>query len=421
MKTKVLGLLAVCIGCSAAALAADVAARLELCCPLENSPAKGAAGHLRVPGEVFDRACNFPSDLRILDEAGVQWPFFVMIPADRTLSEARTPQVLNKAFVEGRDPHWELDLVLPSAGKAFIHNRLEIQTDGNEFVRRVEAFRDSADGEAARLAFGYLIGFQSNRNARNATVSYPDSDAERLHVRVYSDAKNANERFDLQQITVYSRTEIPAEYEPVPATRCPVPEKEPDERVQTFLLDTGFKNRPVERLTLDVTDRSFVRCVSVYGRNAGNEPWHSVGGGGIHRLETDEALTVPVRSACRWIKVEIRQDDNLPLEISGFRLEAVPRYVVFEAASDLPARLCFRGQDVPAPAYDLKKRVSETVAAALPVCETGAVQPNPQGAATSFFRAYSRIFGAAAVGAVSLLVVWIITGMMRRQQTGASG
>jgi hypothetical protein len=44
--------------------------------------------------------------------------------------------------------------------------------------------------------------------------------------------------------------------------------------------------------------------------------------------------------------------------------------------ADLPVRFCFRGLDVPAPAYDLSRRLSEDAARTLPVFETGAVTPS---------------------------------------------
>jgi hypothetical protein len=405
---------------TAAALCAQgddkgIAARLELCRPLADSPEKGAAGRVRIPGDVFDRSRNFPADLRILDEDGTQWPFFILTPSDRTLSEKWVSQILNKAFVAGRDPYWEFDLVMPEENRGAVHNRVEITTSGIDFVRRVEISRDTESEAPAHLGSGYLIGFPNNRNARNDTVSYPDSDAARMHVKVYTSAKNADEKFEVQSATVYYQNQISAERESVDALCCPVPEKETNERIQTLILDTGFKNRPVEFITFDVADPSFVRCVSVYGRNAENEPWHNAGSGEIHRLKKNEEFTVRVRTPYRWIKVDVRQDDNLPLDIQAVRLEAVPRYVVFEASSERSARLCFRGWDILAPRYDLKKRITEPAALALPIYELGVQKPNPQGAAPSVFRKYSRILGAVAVGVVSLLTIWIIISMMRRQ------
>ncbi len=415
MKKLLFGLL-LAAALSTYSSAAEIAGRFELCRPLESQPGKGSAGRLRIPGDVFDQARNFPADLRILDEAGTQWPFFMMTPSDRTLSEKQVPQILNKAFVEGREPHWEFDLLMPEKDRLAVHNRLEISTSGYDFVRRVEIFHDAENGTRAYLASGYLICFPENRDARNQTVSYPDSNAARLHVQVYTSAKNADESFNVQSAAVYCRNKIPAEREPVAAERCPVSDKETDERTQTFILDTGFQNRPVEFITFDVADLSFVRCVSVDGRNVGNEPWQSAGGGEIHRIGKDVETTIRVRTAYRWLKVNIRKDDNPPLDVREIRLEAVPRYLVFEAASELPARLCFRGWDIPAPHYDLHRRISEAEAMTLPFFATGSAVPNT-GVRICSFRKYSKALGGVAVGAVSLLTAWVIISMMRRQKS----
>jgi hypothetical protein len=416
MKKLLLGLL-MTAALSGHSRADEIAARLELCRPVLGSPEAGSRGRLLIPDDVFGQSLNFPTDLRILDEAGTQWPFFIMTPTDRTLSEKRIPQILNKAFVGGREPHWEFDLLLPEKDRLAVHNRLEINTSGRDFVRRVEIFRAAENGNQPHLASGYLICFPENRAARNQTVSYPDSDAVRLHVQVYTSAKNADETFDIHDVAIYCLNKVSAEREAVAAVRCPVPAKETADRTQTFILDTGFKHRPVEFITFDVAGTSFVRCVSVCGRNAENEPWKNAGGGEIHRLEKDVETTIRVQAAYRWIKVDIQKDDNLPLDIREIRLEAVPRYMVFEAASKAPARLCFRGWDIPVPGYDLKRRIPEVGALALPVFATGSTEPNKETRASSF-RKYSNVLGAVAVGAVSLLTIWIIVSMMRRQQSG---
>lgn len=392
-----------------------LASRFELCCPLAARLEKGARGRLRIPGAVFDQSRNFPADLRILDDAGTQWPFFIAKPADRTLSEKQIPKMLNKAFVGGTQPHWEFDLVMPEAASGAVHNRLEISTSGNDFVRRVEISRSKAGGLSAHLGTGYLVSFPDNRDARNNSIAYPDTDAPRLHVAVFTSAKNADEQFEVLRVAVTCQDRIAAEREPVAATRCPVPENEAGRRTQTFILDSGFKKRPVEFITFDVTDVSFARSVSVTGRNAENEPWQNAGGGEIHRFEKGEETSISVRAAHRWIKIEVRQDDNLPLDIQAVRLEAIPRYLAFEAAGGMPARLCFRGWEIPAPRYDLKTRTSEAAALTWPMIELQGMQPNAPVSSISLYRKYSGLIGAVIIGGVSLFVIWIIIRMMRQQ------
>lgn len=386
----------------------DLSSRLEKACSLANQPAKGELGRLRIPGDVFDQATRFPADVRILDEAGTQWPYFIVTPTDRTVSKKHTPQILNKSFVSGAEPHWELDLIMPGSGEPTVHNQLEISTTGRDFIRRVEIFH----GASAHLASGYLIDLSGHPDARNSTVAYPDSDAKRVHLKIYTSAKTTDDSFEVHQVSAYYLDRIPAERESVPAVNGPVPETEQSERNQTFILDTGFRNRPVEWITFDIADSSFVRAVSIYGRNAETDSWSSAGGGEIHRLGTDTSTTVSVRAPYRWIKIVTRQDDNLPIDVKDIRLEAIPRYFVFEAASDLPARLCFRGSEIRSPVYDLNRRLSESEALALPVYT---LNPSTDNAVCSpcIFKKYAKVFSGIAVGAVSLLTIWVILRMMR--------
>jgi len=413
VKKKILGVL-LFIALGAWGGETDLSSRFEQCCPLEENPAQGTVARLVIPGDLFDQARHFPSDVRLLDEVGTQWPFFITTPVDRTVSKKRIPQRLNQVFVRGNVSYWEFDLLVPEEAHGFIHNGVEIQTSGRDFVRRVEISRVSDAGDSAQIASGYLIHFPDNRNARSSTISYPSSDTDRLHVRVYARAKNAKESFEIKCVSLLFTDHIIAERETVPATRCSVSGKETDERSQTFILDTGFKNRPVEFITFDVADPAYARSVSVWGRNAGNDAWRRVGGGEIHRLEDDTENTVRIRATDRWLRLEIRKNDDLPLDIQSIQLEALPRILVFEATSTRPARLCFRGWDVPAPAYDLKRRTSEATTRSCPRIGTGPMNLNAQGASPSFFRTHTRLWSAIAVGAVSLLTLWVIIRMMRR-------
>ncbi len=62
----------------------DLSSRFEQCCFLEENPSQGTVARLVIPGDLFDQARRFPSDVRVLDEAGTQWPFFITTPVDRT-------------------------------------------------------------------------------------------------------------------------------------------------------------------------------------------------------------------------------------------------------------------------------------------------------------------------------------------------
>lgn len=391
----------------------DLAARLDYCADLSEQPEQNQYGRLRLTGEVFDQAYDIRKDLRILDQADTQWPFYLFVPQDKTVSVNINPKILNKAFVEGPTPHWRFDLAIPAEHAGDIHNRLEIITDGREFVRRVEIFR--CEKEQGRVAAGYLIRFPNQKHASNQIITYPDSNSSCLHVKVYTSARNAQEHFDLQRVQLYGQTHQPAEMEPVAFTEVDVSDRDQLKHAQTRILDTGFRNRPVHRIHFDVATPSFVRQVSVLGRNAENEPWRAVGHGEIHSLDDDAQHAIQINAHHRWLKIHILNRDNQPLKLTGLHLEARPHDLVFQAKSALPARLCFRGLDVPTATYDLHRIRAGKEDRTLPLYTLEPMRPNTPGSNRRLLQHLLRYAAPIAIGAVSLLVAWIIINMMKRQ------
>ncbi|WP_372846431.1 hypothetical protein [Pontiella sp.] len=393
--------------------AGSMAARFELNRPIAGAFAAGQVGRVALPGDLFAECRAFPNDLRILDDDGKQWPYYISVAHENTVEREQAAEIVNASFVDGAERYWQFDLLIPEVdGQARLHNRLELESSGLGYVRRVEVF--TATQPRGQIATGYLIRSSNHRNAGNRIVRYPATDAARLHVRVYANAKSATESFEVNRATVMHRVTLEAERETVAFSELAVPENESTDAAQTYLLDTGFENRPVEFVSFKVETASFVRGVYVLGRNRENEPWRSVGSGGIHRFGEEAKVEVPLRAQHRFLKIFVNHYDDAPLAIEGIVLEAIPRYAVFEAASAGTAALCYRAWDMKAPRYDLKGRLPAEAAAEAPVFTT--MEPRPNAAArTHPWRRYSKLLAALAVGAVSLLVVYVIVGMLRQQ------
>ncbi len=396
----------------------NLPARFDLERPLEGTFEAGQRGRVVIAGDIFGQVRNFPDDLRIIGSDGTQWPFFLHEPRETVVKRSIGLKILNSAWVYGPEPYLQFDIAIPDVGgKTPVHNRLELVTSGHAFVRRVEIFAGTEP--AGHMASGYLIEFSGRRDARNRVIRYPDSDLARLRVRIYPNAQSAGETFEVAGAFLQHRTEKEAEREAVPLTERPVDSLEQQKEAQTFMLDIRQANRPVEFIHFDVNDQSYTRCVSVYGRNNGSEQWRQVGGGEIHALPEDRNDTVKLHAHYRFLKVQVYHYDDQPLDIAAVRLEAIPRYLVFEAASAGPASLYFRAWDMAAPRFDLRSRINDREIDSLPVVDTLETRPNDVAKAQPW-RKYSKLLAGLAVGAVSLLVIWIIVGMLR-QQTSTAG
>ena len=390
--------------------------RFEQVRKIEGSFTVGDRGRIVVPGDVFGLSRNFPADLRILADDGTQWPFFLHLPKAISKQGTLNPEVLNRAFVSGRESYLRFDLVVPQKGGEIpIHNQVELITSGHDFVRRVEVFDEEGN---ALMAVGHLIDFSGQRGARNTIVRYPASDAGRLHVRIYSNAQNAGETVALTSAKLHYRNMVEAERERVVASEIPVSKGEQEPTAQTRMFDLGDPNRPLEFMVFDVQTPSFARSVSIYGRNEDHAPWVWVGGGEIHALQDDEQMEIKLHAAHRFIKLHVFHHDDQPLFIQSIRLEAIPRYLVFEAASRGQASLYYQAWNLKLPRYDLKGRIETKAITKLPMVQLLKATPN-SAAQSQPWRKYSKMIGGLAVAAVSLLVIGIIVSMLKQQKVGS--
>ncbi|VGO17025.1 hypothetical protein PDESU_05619 [Pontiella desulfatans] len=397
----------------------SMASRFELCRQIDGEFTAGQVGRVSLPGDVFAQCRSFPDDLRILDAAGKQWPFYLSVARSQVESRGQLAEIVNASFVDAEERYWQFDLVIPAVdGKVQPHNQLELRSSGNGYVRRVEVF--TAREPRGHMATGYLIRSAHHRNAGNRLVRYPASDAARLHVRVYANAKDATETFSVTRANVLHKVATTAERETVEYKALDVPENETTQTVQTFLFDTGFENRPVEFISFNVKTASFVRSVTVQGRNRENEPWQRLGGAGIHRYGDESKAEITLRANKRFLKIDIHHYDDVPLAVEAVKLEAIPRHLVFEAASAASASLCFRAWDMPTPRYDLEARLSKQTMAEAPLYPTLETRPN-EAAKAQPWRKYSKLLAGLAVGLVSLLVIRVIIGMMKQQAGDSQG
>ena len=406
------------IGCllSANAASEKLDAKLAMSQGIDGVFRPGQRGKLLVPDTVFDRCYNFPQDVRILATDGTQWPFFLYIPYPKTIDRTVEAEIINHSFVKGNNPYYQADIVIPKVeGETLIHNQMEISTTGRNFIRQVKLYSNEGDRPQALMTTGYLVNDSRHRNAENRVVRYPKSDFSRLHIRIYTNARDNSETFALDKISITYSAYLESEQAQIDYTQIEVPDSEIDDNAQTLMFDTQARNRPVESMVFDVANQSYHRSVSIYGRNEIHEPWDWVGGGIIHAWDNDVENTIKFSAKCRFLKVNVFHHDDLPLDINSVTLEAMPRYFVFEAATEGRANLHYGNPTVGRPRYDLRHRLTDETIEQLSEYQTLAVL-HEETSGVFFWKRYSKPLGALAVAVVSLLVLWVIFSMMRHMR-----
>ncbi len=384
---------------------------------LDGDFAEGGLYRLAVPGAIFDGCRAFPDDLRIIDETGQQWPFFLWTPSEKQDVRVVPSQTLNASVVEKPDRYLRQDLRIapdPETGRPREHNQVILRTPGRDFIRRVEVYGKEGEAPWAFLGSGYLVDYSRDARAANGTIRYPVSTLPLIQVRVFPNARDATEPLSIDHLCAGLCVTEPGELEPVPLTQMETPKDERTNECQVLVFDTGARTRPVERLTIRADDREYARSVRVSARNDETNVWRWVADGEIHRIGQDVQDAVGVKWASyRFLKLEVFHYDDRPLTNVRVEALAVPRYIVFEAGGGRKPELYY-GAKVEAPRYDLERRKGKEALSSAPVAKIEPRTDNVMHEVT-WLEKYGRWLAVLAVGAVSVLVLWVVLGMLKRQ------
>jgi hypothetical protein len=390
--------------------------------PLLGDFVPGQLYRVPVTGPVFDGSAHFPSDLRVFDAEGAQWPFYVWTPHDEKQRADVPVERLNTTEVMGPERYLRQDLRVqpdPRTGKAARHNRVTLHTPGRDFIRRVEVY-GSEDGDVwGRIGAGFLLETPGSSRTRNRSIDYGTSDYPYLQVRVYPNARNAEEPLSIERIHISHSRVKPGQWVEVPLTATELRDEKPAPHAQVLLFDTGAKGQPVERLSVRGGKADYVRFVRVYGRDSGTNSWRVVGSGEIHRLGKHMREHLSLRDcAYRFLKVEITHYDDPSFTEYAVRAEAVSRFLVVEAREGTAPALYYGARRIRAATYDLRRRRGPGQAATSPMRELGAREPSVLHRRVGF-GPWGRWLAALAVGAVSILVVAVIVSMLKQQGSQA--
>ena len=411
-------ILLVVLTCGAfAAVAAeeDLRVRFEWRQPLRSGLAQGGLYRIVVPPEVYDGSRMFPSDLRIINENGVQWPFYIWTPAGSVESQAVQAQLLNASTAE-RYVRQDVQ-IKPDArtGARREHSQVIVKTPGSDFIRRVEVYGSEDAKEWSLLAMGYLVDHSRDVHVSNNSIRYPVSTFPHLQVRVYPNARDATETVTLQGVFVMATEEKLGESEEIDLAGLDVSGDDLKEGCQVLVFDIGARNRPVEKLAVRAREREYARCIRVFGRNEDTNTWRWVADGEIHRIGKDIQDEVVLRgSAYRFLKIELFHYDDAPLGKVEVAARAVPRYLVFEAQGGMEPQLYYGSAAALSPRFDLARRKGDEEAAKAPLVRAGARVSN-QLHKVSGWGKWGPWLAALAVGIVSLVVIWSVVGMLKKQ------
>jgi Protein of unknown function (DUF3999) len=261
------------------------------------------------------------NDLRLL-RSGTEVPYVL-----RTLSGGRelkrfSPRITDRIAIPGVGTQAVLEIRESAA-----HNRLTIETDQTNFRQRVrvEGSNDGKHWGMIRRDGTIFDVSTSDQHASNLSVSYPDSTQRYLRITV----EGWRNPHAIRSVSMSFVRNLPAQREVV-AEVAPNVTSDRTTRASVLEIDLGF-DRPFDCIRFEPATGFFSRSVTV-SASRDKKKWEIAGFGTIERSAGGEQLSVYVPEHwARYVRGEVRNEDNPPLVFSRVRVQALRRQLIFPA------------------------------------------------------------------------------------------
>jgi len=327
---------------------------------------------LRLDSDVMRNAAPTLADLRLRDDTGGDVAYAVRRREKLGSSVTRESPMLDPVTTrEG-----SVRFVLDTGADRRPHGRVRLSVREQARNFRVPVRVEIADdGRAWRLVreAGFIYRLEGETKTADTSVSYPVTTARWLRVTVGPEKGQA---LPLAGAAIVIG-DAGRQEDRIPATLVER-DAESMRRTTRVVLDLRSR-RPADRVELDVGERTFHRVVLV---EAGDDrkTWRWVGSGAISAVDVAgirerlSSVRFP-ETAARYLRLTLQNLDEPPLTVTGARVFAVKRSLVFEAT---PGRTYVLDYGNPAAvAHRADARIPPLVANPLPTATLGATRPVP--------------------------------------------
>jgi uncharacterized protein DUF3999 len=361
---------------------------------------------VRLDADVLRDATPTLSDLRLRDDTGGDIPYAVRRREQIGASVMRESPMLNLVTT----PEGVVRFVLDAGPDRRPHGRVRfiIRDQARNF--RVPVRVELADdGRAWRLVreAGFIYRVEGETKTADLSVPYPLSTARWLRLTIGPEKGQA---LPLAGAAIVVGDTAREEHR-VPAALVER-DAESMRRTTRVVLDLRSR-RPADRVELDLGERAFQRVVLV---EAGDDrkTWRSVGSGAISAVDVAgirerlSSVRFPETSA-RFLRLTIQNLDEPPLTVTGARVFAAKRALVFEATPGRTYVLDYGNPAAVAPREDPRVPLRREP---LPTATLGATRPVP--APPSAPWAVSQLFATWATTAMAGLALGSLGWRMAR-------
>ncbi len=194
-----------------------------------------------------------------------------------------------------------------------------------------------------------------------------------------------------------------------------------DAKACTTLVTFTTRRQPVTVVTLLTDDSNFSRSATVEGETeTAPRTWQLLSSGTLSRIRIggtrQEQLTLTLPgSRYRKYRVSLRDMDNPPLNITGVRIRHNLVEGLFFPKTPAAHRLCYGGQECPAPVYDVASVLGRVIPESVQPWKVGEERANPDYSTKCAFRLCSGKTGMViALGVMAVILLVFVARLARK-------
>jgi hypothetical protein len=350
---------------------------------------------LEITPPLYDTAKRDLADIRLIGADGLQKPYLIITPRDVSKRYRYSLKMINKSTdADGNS------LVTLDFGKQIMKNSVKVSTDGSNFRRAVKV-----EGSNDNITFftvveeAYVFAVGDRMKSKFERIDLPANDYRYLRITVKPMILETESPviYDVMASRYVSK---PAPRQIVPVT--PLGRGEDEKNNQSnYEYDLGFSNLPVSEVALNITDKSFYRSVSIWGRDVATRkvkipsednrerfkevevPWTRMNFATIYRYLTPggvnrENVRLPISgSAYRYLKVTVNNYDDRPLDVQSATAKMIAQQLLFPSEKGSAAVLYAGAPWVSGPQYDIRQRIKKPSKVKASAATIGSFIENP--------------------------------------------
>lgn len=307
---------------------------------------------IAVDYEIFSGAKKDFSDVRLIDVNNSEIPYKIVSGKTIPKQNSYSVQMINNSYVASEYSTVILDL--GENGK--IVNNLTIETDSENFQRNIKVYgSDDMSNWNVIVESAYIYDYtdkKGNFKSQNTKLNFSDS-LFRYYKLEISDEDGAPVRIISVKAVSIVNEEIKENKRSI---NFSVSENKEHKATQ-LLADLGLDGVPLSKIDFKIGGENFNRQVLIYSSNDNNS-WDYIGQDYVFVYNTPKFKGEKTEinfseTKKRYIKLEILNNDNMPVSVESLTGFYVSQEIIFEMKEKESARIYYGNQKANQPQYDL--------------------------------------------------------------------